>query len=122
MARIVYGVMGDARGHISRSLAVTQTLLERDPNHEICFVGGGAVREFADLGFRYEEYPMLETVLRDGRVDAMATLNNAMSILRRRRAYIRRLAETMESFRADIAITDYEYFTPRAARRCGIPS
>ncbi|TVM17324.1 hypothetical protein DPQ33_09055 [Oceanidesulfovibrio indonesiensis] len=122
MARIVYGVMGDARGHVSRSLAVTQTLLERNPDHEFCFVGGGTVRDFADMGFRYEPYPMLETVVRDGQVAPWATFSNAASILIRRGEHIRRLMKLMEDFKADIAITDYEYFVPRAAKRLGIPS
>lgn len=114
--------MGDARGHVSRSLAVTQTLLERYPDHEFCFVGGGTVREFADMGFRYESYPMLETVVENGRVAPWATFSNAASILLRRGGHIRRLMQLMEDFKADIAITDYEYFVPRAAERLGIPS
>lgn len=122
MARIIYGVMGDARGHVNRSLAVMQTLLERNPDHEFCFVGGGTVRDFADMGFRYEQFPMLETVLRDGRVAGWATLSNAMSILLRRGEHVARLMKIMEEFKADIAITDYEYFTPRAAKKIGIPA
>ncbi|MFW5734597.1 MAG: glycosyltransferase family protein [Oceanidesulfovibrio sp.] len=122
MARIVYGVMGDARGHVSRSLAVTQTLLDRNPDHEFIFLGGGTVRDFAALGFRYEPCPMLETVVRHGSVDAWATFRNAASILLRRGDYIRKLMRLMEEFKADMAITDYEYFTPRAATRVGIPA
>lgn len=122
MARIIYGVMGDARGHVNRSLAVTQTLLERNPDHEFCFVGGGTVRDFADMGFRFEQFPMLETVVRDGRVAGWATLSNAASILLHRGEHLARLMKIMEDFKADIAITDYEYFTPRAAKKAGIPA
>jgi UDP:flavonoid glycosyltransferase YjiC (YdhE family) len=36
MSRICYGVMGDARGHLSRALAIAQEL----PQHEFLFIGG----------------------------------------------------------------------------------
>ena len=53
MSRICYGVMGDARGHLSRALAIAQEL----PQHEFLFIGGGKVHILKEKGYRVEECP-----------------------------------------------------------------
>ena len=117
MARIVYGVMGDARGHLARSLAVAQELDE----HEFLFAGGGVVAELRDQGREVVDLPMLGTVLKNGRVHGPATLKNTVAQLARRKRTIAALAERMREFKPGLAITDYEYFTPHAARLAGVP-
>lgn len=117
MARILYGVMGDSRGHLSRSLAVAQHM----KGHEYLFVGAGQVREAEDEGFDYREVPMMQTVLRDNKVDALATLNETLKVLARKRAIVGDLVRVMEEFDPDLILTDYEYFTPLAARKLGRP-
>jgi len=117
MARIAYGVMGDSRGHVSRSLAVAQHL----EGHDVTFVGGGVVLELRDKGHGVVPAPMLETVLRQGRVDAQATLANALRLLARRGRILDELTEALRALRLDLVISDYEYFTPLAARRLGVP-
>ncbi len=124
-ARIAYGVMGDSRGHVSRSQAVAQTLLARNADHEIRFFGGGAVAELATAeqgGFHVTPLPMLETVLRGGRVDPVATARHAVGVLLRRRQILNTLRRDLEAFQPDLVISDYEYFTPRAARELGAPT
>ncbi|AGW15204.1 glycosyltransferase family protein [Megalodesulfovibrio gigas] len=117
MARIVYGVMGDSRGHLSRSLAVAGEL----SRHEIIFAGGGLVETVRQQGYRSISLPMLGTILRNGAVDTMATLANTARELLRRRATLAALRRELEALRPDLVVTDYEYFTPLAARQLGLP-
>jgi len=107
--------MGDARGHMSRSLAVAQTLA----HHEFLFVGGGVVRELKQLGYLVEDLPMASTFFRDNRVDFPSTIANAVRVLAGRSSTIARLAAIIRSFDPDLIVTDYELFTPLAAHKLG---
>ncbi len=51
MGRIFYGVMGDARGHISRALAIAREM----PQHEFLFVAGGTFRILQENGYQVEK-------------------------------------------------------------------
>ena len=117
MGRILYGVMGDAGGHVSRSLAIVQQLKE----HEVVFVGGGRVAELSQAGYSVVAIPTLGTVLRDQRVDTVRTAAHAVDVLRRAPSVMARLTATIREYDPDLILTDYEYFLPRAARRLGRP-
>ncbi len=117
MGRILYGVMGDSMGHVSRSLAVARSM----PNHEFLFVGADRVRELEAQGYNVEYVPHLQTIYEDNRVDVVATFLSGAKTILRRGTGIARLAHTIKSFDPDLILTDYEYFTPRAARRVGRP-
>lgn len=117
MGRILYGVMGDAGGHVSRSLAVAQQLNK----HEVVFVGGGRVNELAKSGYSVITVPLLATVLRENRVDPIATIRTSVDALRQRSSVIERLIGVIREFDPDLILTDYEYFLPFAARRLGRP-
>lgn len=117
MAKILYAVMGDARGHLSRSLSVAQHM----PQHEYLFLGGGAVLELREMGYNVEEAPMLATYYKEGRVDFGRTVGNAVRTLCSRRSIVARLAAIIEAFDPDLILSDYEHFTPLAARRLGRP-
>lgn len=117
MAKILYALMGDARGHFSRSLSVAQHM----PQHEYLFLGGGAVLEMREMGYHVEELPMLATYYKHGRVDVPGTVANAARILCGRGKILQRLAELIRAFDPDLILSDYEYFTPLAARRLGRP-
>ena len=75
MARIVYALCGEGRGHFSRTLAVSGAL--RDRGHEVMFCCGGSAREALEAGrdtgrFDVGEIlgvPALGQSLRDNRVD-----------------------------------------------------
>jgi uncharacterized protein (TIGR00661 family) len=118
VARIAWSIMGDSRGHLTRALIMAEAL----SRHELLFIGGGCVDELAALGLRVLKIPMLTTYLRDGRVLYGRTVTQiAGSVLgggRVRGPLIREL----ERFGADCAVSDYEYFLPRAARAMGLPS
>lgn len=116
MARILYGVMGDARGHLSRSTSIAQHM----PEHEFLFVGGGTILSLRELGYEVVEQPMLATYYNDNRVDFTRTGGNALKLLLfRRNKIINRLAKVMDDFDPDLILTDYEYFTPQAAHKLG---
>jgi uncharacterized protein (TIGR00661 family) len=117
MARILYGVQGDARGHLNRSLTVAGLLA----GHEILFAGAGVVAETRDLGFAYEPLPLLGTTLRHGRVDVAATLQGWTRALAGYPAWVGRLTGIIRAFDPALIITDYEFFTSRAARKAGRP-
>ena len=115
MGRILYGVMGDAGGHVSRSLAIAQQLKE----HDVVFVGGGRVAELSQAGHSVVAIPTLRTVLRDQRVDTVRTAAHCADVLRRAPSVMARLTATIREYDPDLILTDYEYFLPRAARRLG---
>ncbi|THB65286.1 MAG: hypothetical protein D6E12_13015 [Desulfovibrio sp.] len=117
MARIFYGVMGDSRGHLSRSQAVAQHM----PEHEYLFAGGGTVPELREQGFAVLDLPMVHTVLRDNKVDVWATIKNSGRVFLNKKKIVGELAEKIEAFDPDLILCDYEYFTPLAARKLGRP-
>ncbi len=118
MARIFYGVMGDARGHLSRSLSVAQHM----PEHEFLFAGGGSVNDVKQEGYDVIPLEMLSTKYKNSRVDFAATIGNALSLLlTKKRGIVKRLAEIIDDFDPDLILSDYEFFTPLAARCLGRP-
>jgi uncharacterized protein (TIGR00661 family) len=62
---------------------------------------------------------MASTFYRNNRVDIPRTVANALKVFLGSRAVTTRVAEIIERFDPDLIITDYEYFTPLAARRLG---
>ncbi len=115
MARILYGVMGDARGHVSRALTIAQEM----PEHEFLFLGGGRAHDLSAYGYRVEGLPMASTLYRNNRVDVAATALNALGVFLNRKKHVKRVSELIASFDPDLIISDYEYFTPLAALREG---
>ncbi len=109
--------MGDSRGHLSRSLAVAGELAA----HDILFAGGGLVESTREQGYQTIPLPMLETVLTDGKVDSLATVRHTIAQLFKKNRTLGQLCRELERHKPDLLITDYEFFTPLAARRLGIP-
>jgi uncharacterized protein (TIGR00661 family) len=121
MARIIYGVQGEGRGHSSRSLLVIQHLLER--GHEVRVFTShkayaylkenlGGVNEIFGLAFEFEgeKVDILGTLrrnVRDGTGEIPETF--------------RRMIGTWSDFRPQAAITDFEPFVPFARTLLQIP-
>lgn len=116
MAKIIYGVMGDAGGHINRAIAVAKEL----PQHEFLFVGGGKVKEAQKAGYSYSPLPMLSTILKDNNVLIGKTASHLCKNIIQYNSTVGDLCRVIEAFKPDLAITDYEFFLPKAARRVGI--
>jgi len=115
MGKILYGVMGDRGGHLSRSLAIAQQL----KGHEIVFVGGGRVGEVTRNGYSVVKIPMMGTELSGHRIDVAATAMNALRGMAQRSGAINQLTGVIRDFDPDLIITDFEYFLPQAAKRLG---
>ncbi len=119
MAKILYGVMGDARGHVNRSTIVAEDL--RGKGHEVVFVGGGHVLGLRQKGYPVHEVPIPATLYKNNVVDVVGTVSNAIGIILSPVKVVRRLVGVIREFDPDLIITDYEYFTPLAGRRAGRP-
>lgn len=117
MARIFYGVQGDAGGHISRSLAVAELL----PEHEFLFAGAGAAARAQGAGYAFEPLPWAGTHVQDNAIQVGATLRDFGLALATQGKWVRRLGEIITAFDPHLILTDYEFFTSRAARRLGRP-
>ncbi|MEZ5840189.1 MAG: glycosyltransferase family protein [Hyphomicrobiales bacterium] len=118
MGRILYGVMGDRGGHLSRAIAVAHEL----PGHEILFVGGGRIGEVERHGFSFQRTPMIGTEMTGGRIDLAATITGAIRELWRYRQTIEHLKGLIDEYDPDLIVTDFEFFLPRAARALGRPA
>jgi uncharacterized protein (TIGR00661 family) len=115
MARILYALMGDARGHMNHSLMVAQGL----NRHEFLFVGGGTAVDLRSLGYNVEEVPFAATYYKNNRVDIPTTAGNALKVFGGSKKIVKRVSEIITAFDPDLIISDYEYFTPLAARMLG---
>ncbi|HYE59153.1 MAG TPA: glycosyltransferase family protein [Rhodothermales bacterium] len=120
MARILYAIGGEGRGHAARVLAMTETLRAR--GHEVTFAGGGQARAFLDAhGETVLAVPALRQVLDGNRLRLTRTaLANASTVLGARRL-VAKLARQLERIAPDLVVSDFEAFVPRAAARVGIP-
>ena len=115
MGRVLYALMGDARGHMNHALMVAQGL----NRHEFLFVGGGTAVDLRPFGYNVEEVPFAATYYRNNKVDVVATVGNALSVFGGSGTIIKRVSEVITAFDPDLIISDYEYFTPLAARKLG---
>lgn len=113
---MVFGIMGDARGHLSQALALAREL----PEHEFLFLGGGTALELRQQGYQVEELPMLATLYKNNQVDLIATIGNAAKVMGRFRPIVRRIVEIIKNFDPALVFTFYEFFTPFAAERLGL--
>jgi uncharacterized protein (TIGR00661 family) len=109
--------MGDARGHLSRALAIAQEL----PHHEFLFIGGGKVQILKERGYRVEEVPMISTNVRNNRVDFLATLAHDLISMVRLGPAIKKVMGIIKGYDPHLIISDYEFITPRAAKLMGRP-
>jgi uncharacterized protein (TIGR00661 family) len=109
--------MGNTYGHVMRTLAI----VEKMPEHEFCFVGGGRVLDaLAGRNYRLLEVPVLRTVHRHGKVSVARVLGQVAGRLSELPAVVGKVRAEIESFQPDLAICDREFFLPIACRRSGL--
>lgn len=121
MARIIYGVQGEGRGHSSRSRIIIEELLRR----------GHTVKIFtSNKGYEYlhQHFPDVIAIMGlsfvfDGdRVDLLKTLRkNLRDGASEAGKTIKALYDGLWDFRPDLSITDFEPFVPSAAGLDNIP-
>lgn len=108
--------MGDAYGHLSQALALT----EQAPQHDYLFLGAGTVREVVKMGFPFLEVPVPATFYADNKVDIALTIRNGSKVLLRKNSSLKRVMRQIERFSPCLALTAYEYFTSIIAKEMGI--
>ena len=117
MGRICYGVMGDARGHLSRALAIAREL----PQHEFLFIGGGKTHILEEKGYRVKDVPILPTIIRNNRVDFAATLAHGLMGMGRMGPAFKSVMALIKEFDPHLIISDYEFVTLKVAKLLGRP-
>ena len=120
MARIVYALSGQGRGHASRVMAVSNDLRER--GHEILFCCGGTAREILDMqGEPVLHVPSLKQIMEENEVRVLQTLRCNWDSIVNLGEIVSDLADSFTDFGPDLVITDFEAFSHRAAARLGLP-
>ncbi len=117
MARILYGVHGTGHGHAMRALAVARHY----PQHQFRFIshshGAALLRREAEVVECYNP----ETPVIGHHVAGARALGSVARIFWQQSCLTRRVLEEIEQFQPDVALSDYEYFVPRACRASGLP-
>jgi uncharacterized protein (TIGR00661 family) len=117
MARILYGVQGDGRGHAVRSLAVARHY----PQHEFLFVSHSQGAEFLRRSYRVLEFISPVTLVHRHRLASLSTFYQNLRFWVRRNGMRESLLEEVRRFNPDYGITDWEFFVPHLCRQVGIP-
>ncbi len=120
MARIVYALSGQGRGHTSRSLATSDALRKR--GHEVLFCCGGTAREILEAqGETVLRVPVLRHVMKDNVLKPYQTVFTNREAIWRKSQIVERLSDEFADFGPDLLITDFEGFSRRAAEQRGLP-
>lgn len=120
MARIIYALSGQGRGHTSRVMAISDALRHR--GHEILFCCGGTAQDILEAkGETVLQVPAVRQVLKGNKVQVHKTLLCNSQSIRNLSPLVSDLADAFADFRPDLLITDFEAFSPRAAERIGLP-
>jgi uncharacterized protein (TIGR00661 family) len=117
MARVLYGVMGNTFGHVSRALAIAGQL----SGHEFHFVGGGRVPEVVRGLYPVLEVPVARTVYKRQRASVLGTCGHLAHCVTELPRVRREILALIDRWQPDVAICDREFFLPHAARRAGLP-
>ena len=120
MARIIYALSGQGRGHTSRGMAVTHGLRAR--GHDVVFCGSGAAKDILEA--RNETVmtvPQLHQVIRDNQVLTASTALANWPSIRDLGQIVQKLAQTFKKWQPDLVITDFEAFSWRAANALDVP-
>ncbi|NND71866.1 MAG: glycosyl transferase [Rhodothermales bacterium] len=120
MAKIIYALSGQGRGHSSRVMAISDELRLR--GHDVFFCCGGTAREV--LESRSETVipvPPLRQVVEKNELKMIRTLWRNGRRIFGLNSIVEQLVDSFRGINADLVITDFEAFSPRAAGKLGIP-
>ena len=120
MARIIYALSGQGRGHTSRGMAITHGL--RNRGHEVVYCGSGAARNILESrGESIISVPQLHQVVRDNQMLTAPSVVANWPSIRDLGQIVQDLADTFRQWQPDLVITDFEAFSWRAANVLDIP-
>ncbi len=121
MAKIIYALSGQGRGHTSRVIAVSDELRRR--GHEVVFCCGGTAQEILEAkGEPVLPVPALRQVMQSNEVQPWQTIRYNWKTVLNTRAITARLTDVFREEQADLLINDFEAFSHRAAARMGLPA
>jgi uncharacterized protein (TIGR00661 family) len=120
LARIVYALTSQGRGHSSRVTAMAEELEAR--GHELLFCAGGEAGELlAGQGREVVEVPVLRHRLRNNEIQLWTSLASMGIVTLQTRGVVRPLADRLAGWKPDLLITDFESYSVRAAKKIGLP-
>jgi uncharacterized protein (TIGR00661 family) len=123
MAKIVYSMCGEGRGHATR----VQTVIETLSRHR--FILLAARDAYETLYERYEGHPRVSVrrlpglffSYKNNRVDYVRSVLAAVPYLWKLSGVVEYVTQMILREKPDLAITDFEPILPRAARKCNLP-
>lgn len=120
MARIIYALTSQGRGHSSRVTAMAEALEAR--GHELLFVaGGGAGQLLRDQGREVVDVPVLRHLMHNNEIRLWTSLASMSWQSLTTLGVARQLAPRFVAFGADLLISDFESYSIRAAQKIGLP-
>lgn len=120
MARIVYALTSQGRGHSSRVTAMAEELEAR--GHELLFcAGGGAGKLLGGQGREVVDVPVLRHRIRNNEIELWTSLAMMAAVTLRTQGVVGPLAERLAAWKPDLLITDFESYSIRAAKKIGLP-
>ena len=120
MARIVYALSGQGRGHTSRVMAVSDELRAR--GHEIVFCCGGIARDILEAqGETVIPVPTLRQIIDGNEIQILQTIRRNWEYVVHCDGIVTALTDALTGIAPDLVITDFEAFSHRAADRLDIP-
>ena len=117
MARILYGLSGGGRGHSMRALTIARHFKE----HKFLFLSQESGTDILKGEFDVRFIPNPSSPVRSHRISMGRAMVHTLKVMVGSRQHLGRIMGLMEDFKPDMAITDYEFFVPRACRKMGIP-
>jgi len=127
MRRIAYGVNGVGLGHATASKRVIDDLLRQESDLEILIYSSMAALDFFREAYdgvervRAEEVWGIDAQMSRGKVSVTKTGLHLLPHLLRKRERLKEMGQRFRQERISLVITDFEHYTPRAARLLGIP-
>jgi uncharacterized protein (TIGR00661 family) len=123
MARVVYSMAGEGRGHATRVRAIVEEL--RAEHQVALFAPGDAhpmlARTYRGTGVSVYRIPGLRFHYSNHGISYIRTIRGAVRYLAGLDRLVGFLEQFLRRFRPDLVLTDFEPALPRAAHRCGIP-
>jgi uncharacterized protein (TIGR00661 family) len=120
MARILFGICGDGIGHATRSKATIDHLIKY--GHEIKIVSSKKGYEYLSKYYEILKIFGLQITNKDGEVTILDTVNEtALNLLKYGLPTVEKLLHLVDSFKPELAITDFEPFVSVVSRIKRVP-
>jgi len=121
MAKILYSLAQDGRGHASRGYEIIRRLAKQ--GHKIMVLTGGDTYEPLETAMQgmknvsLHRLPGLQCVYqKNGKIDYAKTVSKNISTLVAGDIIVKKLKKLIDNYNFDFAISDFEPFLPRAAK------